>query len=366
MLNGVLSSELREQAGANSFNRFDYQVHWIVYHMIQEFKKGKEFLIFCEFHDDMAESSCIDKPDCLEFFQIKTNDTKKKWKLKDLLKVDKKSHSFLGFIFYNFMKFNSECKKCHFVSNIEPDENILEWQSVIEDGKILKDENLQLYEDIKNLIRKEFNSEKEDIFNTTYDKFIQNTFIYYGDLPLQQYEKIVLGEFSDLLSDKNIYVSSSNKILRDIIENVRKKSKTKISTPISFKALKDKKAVSSEVFKLVQEKMEELPKKEQLYYEIEEVLMEKGYSKLYSRNLIRILRKHHSKMLDVSNSLYIDNCEKAYLSIDNMIEDNAFRIEELSVLKDKAILACKNIIDDNGDISEFLVEAMLYERLLSE
>lgn len=42
-LDNILSSELREQAGANSYNRFDYQVHWIVYHMIKEFKKGNEF-----------------------------------------------------------------------------------------------------------------------------------------------------------------------------------------------------------------------------------------------------------------------------------------------------------------------------------
>jgi hypothetical protein len=365
MLDNILSSELREQAGANSYNRFDYQVHWIVYHMIKEFKKGNEFLIFCEFHDDMAKSSCIKNPDCLEFFQIKTTETKKEWKLKDLFKVDNKSHSFLGFIFYNFIKFNSECEKCHFVSNIEPDKELLEWQSFIEDEKVLQKENYELYEKIRKLIRKEFNEEKEEIFNTIYDKFIQNTFIYYGDLPLQQYEKIVLGEFCELLSDTNIYVSNSNKIFKDIIESVRKKSKTKIKIPISLTALKDKKAISSEVFKLVQEKIVEFPKKEELYNEIEEVLLQEGYSKLYCRKISRKLRKHHSKMLDISNSLYIDNCEKVYLNIDFIIEDNAVMIEKLNLLKDKALIECKDILNDIEDIDEILVEAMLYEKLLS-
>lgn len=69
MLDTVLSSNLRKQAGANNYDRFEYQVHWIVYHMIKEFKKGKEFLVFCEFHDDMVKSNCIENPDCLELLQ---------------------------------------------------------------------------------------------------------------------------------------------------------------------------------------------------------------------------------------------------------------------------------------------------------
>lgn len=365
MLDTVLSCKLREQAGSNSYDRFEYQVHWIVYHMIKEFKKGKEFLIFCEFHDDMVKSSCIENPECLEFYQIKTSETKKEWKLKELFKADKKSHSFLGFIFYNFKKFNSECSKCHFVSNIEPNESIRKWQSVIEDGKVLRDEENTLYEEIKTLLKNEYKEYDEDIFDETFNRFIQNTYIYYGELPLHQYEKIVLAEFIDLLSDKNIYVSSSNKILKDIIQSVRNKSKTKIKTPISFTCLQEKKGVSSDVFKVIQDKIEEYPKKVELYNEIEEALKEGGYNMFYYRNVTKRLKKHHSKMLDISNSLYIDSCTEIYSVIDSIIDTNQSKLQNLEYLKGKVLSDCKDILQINSDLDELLVEAMLYERLLS-
>ena len=33
MMSNVLTVEQREQAGSDSYNRFEYQVHWIVYHI---------------------------------------------------------------------------------------------------------------------------------------------------------------------------------------------------------------------------------------------------------------------------------------------------------------------------------------------
>lgn len=53
----VLTTEQREQAGSDSYNRFEYQVHWIVYHIIGKLQDNTECIVFCEFHDDMAEFS---------------------------------------------------------------------------------------------------------------------------------------------------------------------------------------------------------------------------------------------------------------------------------------------------------------------
>ncbi|MFB6804668.1 dsDNA nuclease domain-containing protein [Peribacillus butanolivorans] len=72
MVKKIIESELREQAGSNSYNRFEYQVHCIVHHMIEEYVKKKQFFIFCEFHDDMANIDLSSSPNCAEFFQIKT------------------------------------------------------------------------------------------------------------------------------------------------------------------------------------------------------------------------------------------------------------------------------------------------------
>ncbi|MBD5542648.1 MAG: DUF4297 domain-containing protein [Lachnospiraceae bacterium] len=49
----VLTVEQREQAGSDSYNRFEYQVHWIVCHIIGKLQDDAECIVFCEFHDDM-------------------------------------------------------------------------------------------------------------------------------------------------------------------------------------------------------------------------------------------------------------------------------------------------------------------------
>ena len=38
-MSSVLTVEQREQAGSDSYNRFEYQVHWIVCHIILRYMK---------------------------------------------------------------------------------------------------------------------------------------------------------------------------------------------------------------------------------------------------------------------------------------------------------------------------------------
>lgn len=40
MMSNVLTVEQREQAGSDSYNRFEYQVHWIVCHIIDRENKN--------------------------------------------------------------------------------------------------------------------------------------------------------------------------------------------------------------------------------------------------------------------------------------------------------------------------------------
>jgi len=370
MIDSVLTSSLREQAGANSFNRFDYQAHWIVYHMIKEYKKGLEFLIICEFHDDMAKSSSISNPKCVEFYQIKTTETFKTWTLDRLCKTTKKKsgtekHSFLGFIFYNFMTFKTECSICHFVSNIEKGENISTWQAIIEDGKELKVENNPLYCEIKEKLRKEYMFIAIHLFEEIFDRFIQNTYVYYGDLTLDNYEKVVAGEFFQMLDNTEIFTSNSNKILRDIIEEVRKKSKRKVSTPISYKSLQEQKGISSEIFKKLKEQMNNIPKSAETYNEIDKLLISHNFSVQRRRTIIRKLKKHHIKMLDITDSLYNDNLGKIILIIDNVIDNNFENIEDISLLKNEVITKCRLITKNYEEITDILVEALVYERIVS-
>ncbi len=364
----ILNSDLREQAGSNSFNRFDYQAHWIVYHMINEYKRGSEFFVFCEFHDDMAKTSKAANPDCAELFQIKTTEKYKEWTLSRLTNTTKKpngniKHSFLGFIFYNFLQFDVDCYKCHFVSNIGMDKQINNWQSIIEDEKELKEENKQLYDEIKKLIKSEFIEVGEEKFDSVFEEFIQNTHLYYGKLSLENYEKVVAGEFFQMLDTTEIYTSNSNKILRDIIEDVRKKSKCKVDMPISLKRLREMKGVSSEVFSDLKEQIKYQPNHRKVYSEIEEFLSADENSSLPQiKFIIRKLKQHHNKLLDVSNTYYLDKTSELIKTIDEIIDGNYEQINDLNFLRNKVM--DKKGISYSEEIENVLVEAIFYERLL--
>lgn len=242
----VLTTEQREQAGSDSYNRFEYQVHWIVCHIIGKLKENTECIVFCEFHDDMAEFFTDNQQ--YQFYQIKTKEDPSDWTIAEMSKREKKKSggykkSFLGFIFYNYLTFGAECSHCHFVSNNDFEKEVLSWQAVIEDGKKLQVENVTLYEKIKDRIKNEFISDMPSDFDNVFDEFIQNTFVHKSDLQLATYENQTKGEFFNHLADKNIPTNTANLIFQQLLNDVRKKSKEKIKVPISMKSLVEKKGV---------------------------------------------------------------------------------------------------------------------------
>ena len=228
IMSSVLTVEQREQAGSDSYNRFEYQVHWIVCHIIGKLQEDAECIVFCEFHDDMAEFSPDNQQ--YQFFQIKK-------------KSGNYKKSFLGFIFYNYLTFGAECSHCHFVSNNDFNKDVLLWQSYIEDGKRLQTENVTLYEEIKDRIKNEFSDDMPSNFDSVFEEFIQNTFVHKSELQLTTYESQTMGKFFNHLADKNIPSNTAHLILQQLLNDVRKKSKEKIKVPISMKSLVEKKGV---------------------------------------------------------------------------------------------------------------------------
>ena len=87
-MSSVLTVEQREQAGSDSYNRFEYQVHWIVCHIIGKLQEDAECIVFCEFHDDMAEFSHNNQQ--YQFFQIKTKEDSSDWTIAEMSKREKK------------------------------------------------------------------------------------------------------------------------------------------------------------------------------------------------------------------------------------------------------------------------------------
>ncbi|WP_318507851.1 dsDNA nuclease domain-containing protein [Bacillus sp. T3] len=371
-MKNILVTQLREKAGSDSYNRYEYQAHWIVYHMLDNFQKQKEFLIFCEFHDDMAESENTSSPNCMEFFQVKTSETKKTWSLKDLFRKAKRpngtyKNSFLGFIFYNFHKFSNDCSKCHFISNINFDTDILKWQSIIKDGKVLEMEDLDLFNTIKKLAQKEYPTLTQTEFEEVFNRFVQNTHLTKSPLTLEGHVDQVKGVFFEVASKFNLDIKSGYLLLTTIVESVRKKTKTIISTPISYEDLKQQKGISSDIFKQLEATFSTMPKHNEIYKNIKDFLTQNGFLDLQINAILRKLNKHHKKIVDVSDTLYQDTIRLFIDEIEVLLEEKFEEMSDFSKLNsllEKLITSFRNQ-PRHQDIDNMLLRGVFYETILS-
>jgi hypothetical protein len=371
-MKNILAAQLREKAGSDSYNRYEYQAHWIVYHMLDNFQKQKDFLVFCEFHDDMAESEHSNSPNCLEFFQVKTSATKKTWSLKSLFQKSKRSNgtyknSFLGFIFYNFHKFSNDCSKCHFITNISFDTDILKWQSIIKDGKTLEIEDFDLFNKIKALAQKEYPKLSKTEFEEVFNRFVQNTHFNKSPLTLEGHVDQVKGIFFEVASKFNLDMKSGYLLLTTIVESVRKKTKTIISTPISYEDLKDQKGISSDIFKQLQTTFSTIPKHNEIYKRIKDFLTQNGFLDFQINAILRKLNKHHKKIVDVSDTLYQDTIRLFIEQTELLIEEKFEEMSDFSKLNFllEQLITTFSSKPRHQEIDTMLLRGVFYETILS-
>ena len=360
----VLTVEQREQAGSDSYNRFEYQVHWIVCHIISKLQEDAECIVFCEFHDDMAEFSPDNQQ--YQFFQVKTKEDSSDWTIAEMSKREKKKSggykkSFLGFIFYNYLVFGAECSHCHFVSNNDFDKEVLLWQAVIEDGKKLQEENSVLYQKIKNRLKDEFTNDMPSNFDSVFDAFIQNTFVHKSDLQLAAYENQTKGEFFSHLADKNIPTNTANLILQQLLNDVRKKSKEKIKVPISKKSLVEKKGIDvAQIGKKIDGNIKNSGNYNAFHdYLITQALSDNDICRIEAAKTL-----HDAKWLDVKDVRYQEIVIILRKTISTYCE--SFKANEFSgELKRLCIqeLQKHNLLSDSLDKS--LVEVLYYEQKFS-
>ncbi|WP_424768329.1 dsDNA nuclease domain-containing protein [Paenibacillus sp. sgz302251] len=371
-MQNILNLNLREKAGSDSYNRFEYQAHWILYHMLENIQNKKTFLVFCEFHDDMAESEYSPSSNSMNFYQVKTTSTKEEWKLSSLFQKSKRvdgsyKNSFLGFIFYNFDKFSTDCSSCHFVSNADFDDDVLQWQSVVKDHKELKKENLALYTKIKNYLLVEYPTMPKQQLDIVFDRFIQNTFFTKSPLSLEGHVEQVKGVFFEVASRFNLDMKSGYLLLTNIIDSVRKKTRTIIRTPISYEELKMKKGISSDIFNELEETFSSIPKLDEMYELIGNYLKKNELSNIKINAILKAIKKHHKKALDINDALYQDIIRAFIQEIDEIVEDNFYLIDDFNIQNNLLENLIEGFLEKqiHQEVNSLVLRGVFYEAILS-
>lgn len=199
------------------------------------------------------------------------------------------------------MVFGSECSHCHFVSNNDFDNDVLLWQTYVEDGKSLQTENIELYEKIKDRIKEEFSDDMPSNFDSVFEEFIQNTFVHKSELQLTTYESQAMGKFFNHLADKNIPSNTANLIFQQLLNDVRKKSKERIRVPISMRRLVEKKGVD---VAQVGKKIDDNIKSGGNYDAFRNYLVTQSLSDKDVNRIIAAKTLHDARWLDVNDVKY--------------------------------------------------------------
>ena len=79
---------IRETGGSVASNRFDYQKDWTICQMIDLLKANTEFVIICEYHEDVCIVDSPSEPSTVSFHQIKTKRSGN-WTVNNLVKREK-------------------------------------------------------------------------------------------------------------------------------------------------------------------------------------------------------------------------------------------------------------------------------------
>lgn len=112
----------RETSGSLAANRFDFQKDWVICHILDLHADNDDYLVICDYHEDVIVLDKEEAPEGASFYQIKTLKGKN-WTLNRLLSKAKTKakkggiESILGKLYGNYCLAPKFTSSLHFVSN---------------------------------------------------------------------------------------------------------------------------------------------------------------------------------------------------------------------------------------------------------
>lgn len=73
----------KENAGASSSNRFEYQINWGLHRLLQLEDANEDYVMILDYHDDIVVCNSDSSEDYIDFYQIKTK-TNSNWGIRNL------------------------------------------------------------------------------------------------------------------------------------------------------------------------------------------------------------------------------------------------------------------------------------------
>lgn len=353
VLNPLAKEPKREKKGSETYRKYNYQYHWAFCRLLEEHKKGNEYALFIEEHEDVTVADSLDATKArFEFNQVK--ETATKFTLSALFRKRKGKGSILGKLALDTTSksFSSKVKEARLVSSSGFKFN---GNSAGFDFELIRAGNLSM-EEVSH-IRTHLKNEVGD------DALLDKLLFVVADLQPKDFENAVKGRVSDLIE----FCSSGNQgnvvsIYRCIITDLHRKGVNTFDYKEWHQALKMKAITSEQVQKIVNQNVTRKDDA-QLLNELRAILQDEFLlSSVQRKNIQRAFQRYYEKRFG-DRSLGLTSISN---EIREEIVNHESSCKHAKDLVDKVSESLSTKCRDYFDSTDELSAAILYEFIMDK
>lgn len=244
--NTIIENKPRENAGARSSSRFDYQKDWSICQLLDFHNEKNDYLFVFDFQEDLMIMDSESNPQKVSFYQIKGKKNKGYWTLTELIKSPKSTKnemllSIIGKLYDCKLKAKENTESLNFVSNIgfkvsEKDINSLERKEIC---------IIELNSVDKQKIKQKLVQEHPNKDVTEYEDI---TFLKVVELNLDDSPTYTKGKIADFLDERYPNTKHSIPLIYQHLFNEVKRKSNYNKDIISFNDLVKCKAIGKSYF----------------------------------------------------------------------------------------------------------------------
>lgn len=302
----LLAVPQRENAGARSANRFNYQQVWAFNHILDLIEYESDFLLLMEFHDDVIVLESTSNSETIDFYQIKTDDKPSRYLTASFITKNANKYpekmSIAQKMIDNYSKFYSETKGIHLVSNKNFDFGELKVggnstnRAVINLSEISDDQLNKIKKGMCQSCHLEEKSCENNCINLIYFNV--------SFMDLVNYEDTILGKFVNYLSSTGIEssLSKTKAILFTILGEIKRINNWELSSQ-SIDELKKRKSISKEAVKRWINTLS-IEMQDNLWEDIKPYLLNDGFTSFEVNKIGQQWKKYKLESMNINETLH--------------------------------------------------------------
>lgn len=313
----------RETSGSRSANRFDFQKDWVVCKILELHLGGKDYLVVCDYHEDVIIFDREKDPNLASFIQIKSK-TGGFWTLRNLLSREKNKHgSIIGKLYSNYVTWPKYTDSLHLISNAY-------YNFKLQDGKnsrtLTKIECQQLSDSDSQELRENLSNE----FGSNCTLPDEPAFFFeVTDLTVHEHSTYAKGKLVDFLArmlpGRKHAVKPAYQVL---FGEVRRKTNHE-GNLLTFDELKQKKGIGRSIMTGLLAEMAATPDPNEIWQEVSNLLVREDVSPRELHRIGLAWRQYEVQRMDATN----DALQKLRTSITAWCEDILSTIPDITLRK---------------------------------